>query len=414
MSESTLQYSERSDSGVTYPAGFAAGSARAELKTTGDDVAVIVSLRPAACAGVFTTNVVRASCVMHSERVARSGTARAVVCNAGNANACNGPQGAADTAQMAKLTAEALGLTAYEVFVASTGVIGHPMPMEKLHAGIPAAAISARRGPDADACVAAAIMTTDLVPKQRAAECKSEHWTGAIRIGGVCKGSGMIGPTLGPPHATMLCFLTTDAAISASALQSALNRATAGSFNRITVDGDTSTNDMVLALANGATEVRIPDSGPGFDAFVQGLGLICLSLAKEVARDGEGATKLVEVKVCGAATEADAEQVGRTIALSPLVKTALFGNDPNWGRVLAAAGRAGVPFDPLRARVALGGICVYSGGCAVEFDEAEASAALKQKEVEVMVDLGDGSCEASIWTCDYSYDYIRINAEYHT
>lgn len=396
--------------GITFPEGFVAGGARGGLKTEGNDVALIVCDGPASVAGVFTTNRVHASCVRYSRAAVAQGKARAIVCNAGNANACNGEQGDLDTISTAEIVGRELGIAPQTVLVASTGVIGRPMPMAKLETGIVGAAQVLDRDAETDMQVARAIMTTDLRPKQIAVEVTSDEWSGPVRIGAVCKGSGMIAPNM----ATMLCFVTTDAAVPSPLLQDALGRAVTRTFNRVTVDTDTSTNDMVLALAAGSGPVSVQGPGPAFEDLCQALERACRYLAKEIARDGEGATKLVEVAVRGALTEEDAVQVARTVAESPLVKTALFGKDPNWGRILAAAGRAGVPFDPGATEAWLGDIVVFQNGCGAEFDALEAHEYLAAPEVKISLDLHCGQARASVWTCDYSYDYIRINAEYHT
>ncbi len=403
-------WQEDHERGITHPEGFAAGTVRCGLKTEGDDLALIVSDRPATAAGVFTTNQVKASCVTFSQSVLANGTARAILCNAGNANACNGERGLSDTERSAQMVSARLELHEGDVLIASTGIIGHPLPMNKLEDGIPGVAADLERSAVRDMEVARAIMTTDTRPKLIAATCKSDAWSGGIRIGGVCKGSGMIAPNM----ATMLCFLTTDAAVPTPLLQKALNHAVARTFNRITVDGDTSTNDMTLLLANGAGTAQIHTEGPAYDDFCEALERVCRHLAKEVARDGEGATKLVEVAVKGARSENDAERIARTIAESPLVKTALFGCDPNWGRIMMAAGRAGVAFDPALGEVRLGDLTVFRAGMGVTFDPKEASAYLSKREVRLVLDLHAGSAEATVWTCDLSYDYVRINAEYHT
>jgi glutamate N-acetyltransferase/amino-acid N-acetyltransferase len=396
--------------GVTHPEGFRAAAVRCALKTEGDDLALIVSDYEASVAGTFTTNQVKAACVRWTANVVQADRARAIVCNAGNANACNGPRGDEDNRRMAEIVADRLGLAPEQVLTASTGIIGHPLPVEKLEDGIPRAASALSNGPETDAKLARAIMTTDTRPKTFAATVRSAHWDGEVRMGGACKGSGMIAPNM----ATMLCFLTTDAEVSPPLLQQALRRAVDRTFNRMTVDGDTSTNDMTLLLASGASGVQIDADGPAFEDLVRALERLCLLLAREVARDGEGATKLVEVVVSGAADEASAVRIARTIAESPLVKTALFGNDPNWGRLLMAAGRAGVPFDQDRVEARIGDIPVCVEGRSVPFDAQAAHDTLKQPEVRVTVDLHAGDGEATFLTCDYSYDYIRINAEYHT
>lgn len=403
-------WKQTSDAGVTFPEGFVASGVRCGLKSEGPDLALIVCDGDAPVAGVFTTNLVQASCVRYSRRVVERGIGRAIVCNAGNANACNGPQGDRDTIQMAELTGRLLGIDPAHVLVASTGVIGHRLPMNLLEAGIPLAVDALDRNHGSDLQVAQAIMTTDLRRKMVAATCESDAWHGQVAIGGVCKGSGMIAPNM----ATMLCFLTTDAAVPSVLLQAALVHAVQRSFNRVTVDGDTSTNDMVLLLAGGSGPVDITEPGPALDDFAEALTRVCVHLAREVARDGEGATKLVEVAVHGAPDVASAERVAKTIAESPLVKTALFGCDPNWGRILAAAGRAGVAFDPQSATVAIGDTIVYRDGAACAFDRSAAHDYLAEPEVRIVVNLGAGAASAQVWTCDFSYDYVRINAEYHT
>lgn len=397
--------------GVTSPLGFRAASARCGLKSAGEDVALIVSDAPSAAAGVFTTNQVYAHCVGRGREVTARGEARAILVNAGNANACNGPHGAESDRRMAASAAALLGLPEEQVLTASTGVIGHPLPVERIEGAAPLLVSALSTGAEADARAAAAIMTTDLVPKLAAVEVDQPG--ARFRIGGICKGSGMIAPRLAPPHATMLCFLTTDAAIAPAPLRQALVEAVRVTFNRVTVDGDTSTNDMVLLLANGASGTHI-QSEEGFALFGAALTELCAYLARSVARDGEGATKLVEVHVRGAETEEDAERAARAIAESPLVKTALFGNDPNWGRILAAAGRSGASLCPETASVAVGPVTVYAGGERAQYSAEEARRAISGEEVRITLDLGRGASEATFWTCDLSYDYVRINAEYHT
>lgn len=398
------------DAGVTYPEGFVAAAVRCGLKSAGSDLALLVSDSVANVAGVFTTNRVQAACVQYSRRVVRSGTARAVLINAGNANACNGERGDQDNRTMAEWVSRHLHIAPDAVLTASTGIIGHLLPMEKLQAGIADAVANLDRDEHTDSNLAHAIMTTDTRPKFRAADADSDHWVAPIRFGGMCKGAGMIAPNM----ATMLAFITTDARLPAPLLQEALKRAVAHSFNSVTVDGDTSTNDMCLLLASGMGDGEISLSGPGFEDFVEALTRLCITLAKEIARDGEGATKLAEIVVRGAPTEIHAQTIAKTVAESPLVKTALFGNDPNWGRLLMAAGRAGVPFDPNRIDVHIGPHLVCSQGGSVEFDRDGAHDYLTGTEVQIVLDLNNGDEVATVWTCDYSYDYIKINAEYHT
>ncbi len=401
---------QEADAGVTYPEGFVAAGVRCGLKTQGEDLALLVSDSAASVAGVFTTNRVQAACVHYSRRVVRGGAARAIVVNAGNANACNGEQGEADNRALAEWVSRHLNVPPDVVLTASTGIIGHLMPMDLLKAGIEQAVGQLDRDEHTDARFTRAIMTTDTRPKLRAAEADSDQWVAPIRFGGTCKGSGMIAPNM----ATMLAFLTTDARLPQPLLQEALKRAVSATFNRVTVDGDTSTNDMCLLLASGLGGGEISRQGAAFEDFVEALTRLCTGLAKEIARDGEGATKLVEVTVRGAATEAGAHAVAKTVAESPLVKTALFGNDPNWGRLLMAAGRAGVPFDPNRIDASIGPHLVCSQGRSIEFERDAAHDYLKGSEVQILLDLNMGDETATVWTCDYSYDYIRINAEYHT
>jgi glutamate N-acetyltransferase/amino-acid N-acetyltransferase len=403
-------WKQEAEAGVTYPEGFVAAGVRCGLKTEGSDLALIVSESAASVAGVFTTNRVQASSVRYSRRVVRTGAARAILANAGNANACNGERGEHDTRQMAEIAARCLNIAPGEVLIASTGVIGHLMPMEKLEQGIPLAVEALDREGDTDMQVARAIMTTDTRPKLIAVTCDTDHWTGPLRLGGMCKGSGMIAPNM----ATMLAFLTTDARMPAPLLQKALSFAVERTFNRVTVDGDTSTNDMCLLMASGMGACQISREGAAYDDFCEALERVCRFLAREIARDGEGATKLVEILVRGAPTDEGATRIARTIAESPLVKTALFGCDPNWGRLLMAAGRAGVAFDPESVEVLLGDIVVCRDGQGVAFDEAAAREYLGESEVRIVVDLHVGEEQATVWTCDLSYDYVKINAEYHT
>jgi glutamate N-acetyltransferase/amino-acid N-acetyltransferase len=403
-------WKEAASAGVTFPEGFVASAARCGLKSAGDDIALLVSDSAASVAGVFTTNRVQAACVQYSRRVVRGGTARAVLVNAGNANACNGEQGEADNRTLAEWVSRRLNIAPDAVLTASTGIIGHPMPMDRIRPGVDAAVQELDRDAETDGRVARAIMTTDLRPKLFAVEADSNQWVAPVRFGGMCKGAGMIAPNM----ATMLAFLTTDARLPAPLLQEALNRAVAPSFNSVTIDGDTSTNDMCLLLASGMGQGEISRQSEGFEDFVEALTRVAIALARQIAADGEGATKLVEVIVRGAPTEAGAHQIAKTVAESPLVKTALFGCDPNWGRILMAAGRAGVAFDPAYVDVAIGPFQVFSAGAGQEFDRDGANRYLKSDEVQIVIDLNLGDEVATVFTCDYSYDYIKINAEYHT
>lgn len=403
-------WKERLECGVTFPEGFVAAGVRCGLKTIGDDLALLVCDTQATVAGVFTTNRVQAACVRYSRRVVKNGIARAVLINAGNANACNGEQGDQDNRTMAEWVSRHLNIAPDTVLTASTGIIGHLMPMEKLRAGIEAAVANLNRDAETDRQVSEAIMTTDTRPKRFAVECDSENWQSPVRFGGMCKGAGMIAPNM----ATMLAFITTDVRIPAPLLQEAVVRATAASFNSVTVDGDTSTNDMCIAMASGVGGAEILAPGDSFEDFVEALTKVGISLAKEIARDGEGATKLAEIVVTGATSVENAHQIARSIAESPLVKTALFGNDPNWGRVMMAAGKSGIPFDPDQADVKIGPHLVFHAGSSVNFDRIAAHEYLKNTEVQIVLDLNMGDVAATVWTCDYSYDYIKINAEYHT
>lgn len=393
--------------GVTAPMGFRAAGLHCGIKRARPDLALIVSDVPAASAGVFTTNRVKAAPVLVSMEHLRSGRCRAVVVASGNANACTGPKGLEDARAMASVTGEALDIPPGEVVVASTGVIGVPMPIEKVCSGIRLAAAALHSG--GSRAAAEAILTTDRTVKEVAVE--GEIGGRPVRIGGIAKGSGMIHPNM----ATMLAFVTTDAAITPGMLRRALVRSVERSFNMITVDGDTSTNDMAVTLASGlAGNPTITSEGPGFDAFAEGLDYVTGRLARMIVEDGEGATRVIRVEVHGARTEEDARQIARTIASSNLVKTAVFGADPNWGRVLAAAGRAGVEFDASLADVFIGDVLVARAGAAVEFDEARARGALASREVLIAVDLHAGFESACAYTCDLTYEYVRINASYRT
>jgi glutamate N-acetyltransferase/amino-acid N-acetyltransferase len=401
------------NSGVTKALGFRAAGVSAGIKKhsgQGDpplDLAVIVSDRPASAAAVFTTNRAQAAPVTVSRRNLEQshGTARAIVVNSGCANACTGDDGLAAAVEMGAETARLLGCPAEQVLVASTGVIGVSLPIDKLRAALPRA-IGAL-GTDQGAAAARAIMTTDPFPKESSAHVIAPGTS--IAVGGMCKGSGMIEPML----ATMLAFLTTDAAISPALLDRAVREAVDETFNAITVDGECSTNDSVIVLANGASGVSIEDE-TSYALFTDALKSVCRELALGIVRGGEGATKLVRVNVTGAATAAEARRAAKAIANSPLVKTAVHGADPNWGRLIAVAGRAQVAFELSRASVSIGSIVLFANG--QPYDEAAPRAAehLQGKEVELTVDLGAGNGSSVVWTCDLSAEYVRINADYRT
>lgn len=383
---------------LALPRGFSWGGARCGLKNRRNDVGVLLSDRPAILAGALTTNQVRAACVDLCRTRLDLGVARAVVVNSGNANCCTGEQGARDAARTAFLAAEALGLEPDDVAVSSTGVIGHLLDMSKLERGVRMAvhALGDDPGPFKEA-----ILTTDLVEKEAGARIEG---TSAV-VYGVAKGSGMIAPNM----ATMLVYIATDADAEGLDLPTMVRRLADRTFNRMSVDTDTSTNDTLLVMANGASGER-PPAG----VLEAALHDVMLSLAKQVARDGEGATKLVEVTVAGGG---DPLKVARAIADSPLVKTAMFGCDPNWGRVMMAAGKAGVPFRAADARLELGAsgewFTLFEDGGPAAFDVHAVSAALKADRVEILLTLGDGPRE-TVYTCDLGYGYVRINAEYHT
>jgi glutamate N-acetyltransferase/amino-acid N-acetyltransferase len=392
--------------GVTAPCGFEASGVRCGIKRSGSDLALIYSVAPAAAAGVFTTNRFQAAPVLVTkDRVGRD-PVHGLIVNSGNANACTGAKGYRDAVHMADLTADALGVPRRSVLVCSTGVIGRPLPMTKLAAGINKAA--AALGPEGGDDAAAAILTTDTHPKSIAVEFELDGRP--VRIGGMAKGAGMIAPNM----ATMLAFMTTDATVSSGLLQSRLSGAVGRSFNRITVDGDTSTNDTVLLLANRQAEAARITPQHGLSRFQEALDYVAVHLAREIVSDGEGATRTIEVRVRGAATDSDARKVARTIAESPLVKTAIAGGDPNWGRVLAAAGRAGVRFRPELVDLNLGKVQVVRGGAVCSYRTSAARSAATAREVLITLDLNAGSHEAIMWTCDLTEDYVRINAEYHT
>lgn len=393
--------------GVTAPQGFRAAGVACGLKKNGNrDLMLLVADRACSAAGVFTRNVVKAAPVLYCSKIVKTGRAQAMVINAGIANAVTGEEGMRRCEQMAAEVAAATGLEKELVLVGSTGVIGRQLPMEKISAGIAEAARAL--SPDGGHDAALAIMTTDTRPKEVAVQFETS--AGPVRIGGMAKGSGMIAPNM----ATMLSVITTDARVDPDTLQSALANAVERSFNRVTVDGDTSTNDTVVLLASGVTGVRLDQGTQDFARFAQALNQVTRRLAKAIARDGEGATKLVEIRVTGAPDHAAASRIAMTIANSPLVKTALFGNDPNWGRILAAAGRAGVSFNPNAVSLDLAGIPVVRDGAPMEFDHAAASAALKTDEVVIDLTLAEGEGRTVAWTCDFSYDYVRINADYTT
>ena len=394
--------------GVTYPKGFQAAGVKAGIKKSGNlDVAVIYTEKKAAVAGTFTKNAVAAAPVHVSKTVVATHTAHAIVANAGCANACTGAQGEADAAAMQKIAADALGCTSADVIVGSTGIIGQLLPMDKVEQGIHAAvkALSADGSVDAGN----AIITTDTYSKAGATSVMIGGKE--VRFGIIAKGSGMIRPDM----ATVLCFITTDADIDGVLLQDALSEVIEHSLNMISIDGDMSTNDMAIVLANGAAgNPKITEKNADYETFKETLLALCQGISEKIAADGEGATKFITVHVKGAASFADAKTVGMSVANSPLVKTAFFGEDPNWGRVICAVGYAGVPMDPNHTTVKFGDIPVYVDGMGASYDADALRAVMTAHDIVVEIDLKDGTEEAKVWTCDFSYEYVKINGEYHT
>jgi glutamate N-acetyltransferase / amino-acid N-acetyltransferase len=399
--------SEAFDGGITVPEGFRAAGVSCGIKAKGPDLALIVSDTLASAAGVFTVNRAQAAPVSVSRRniTASGGRARAIVVNSGCANACTGIDGMRHAEAMAARTASSIGCGLSEVLVASTGVIGVKLDMEKVNGGIASAVAALTRDGGSEA--ARAIMTTDPFPKAASAQIASA--VGTFRVGGMAKGSGMIEPNM----ATMLGFITTDAAVDPGLLQRALKAVVDDTFNAISVDGECSTNDCVLALANGASGVQLREAD--YAILADALRQVCEPLAVGIVRGGEGATKLVKVRVTGAASNDEARRAARAIANSPLVKTAIHGGDPNWGRLVAVAGRSGSDFVLDSAAVRIGPIELFSAGTPHDERAPQAAEYLKGNDLVVAVDMGTGGTGTSqMWTCDLSAEYVRINAEYRT
>ncbi len=410
--------------GVTSAKGFKAAGIHAGFRANPNrlDLALVVADEPCAAAGVFTQNVFCAAPVRYCKHILGAeeqegsyGCARAVVVNSGNANAATGEAGREAAFEAARLTAEAIGCPSNEVLVASTGVIGVPLPLEPYREGLPQIArlLSAEGGADA----ARAIMTTDTCSKEAACSFSGETvgYEGCrFTVGGMAKGSGMIMPDM----ATMIAVITTDAPVKPYDLRQALKRVADISFNKVTVDSDTSTNDTCIALASGAAApagaAPFEPGSPAFELFEIALTKVCTRLAKAMVRDGEGATKLVNVTVAGARTESDADAAARTVANSPLVKTAIAGHDANWGRIAAALGRSGAQFNQEDVNISILGIPVCQGGLALPFDEEEALRRFEDPEISIQVDLGAGTARTTLWTCDLTHDYISINGDYRT
>lgn len=392
--------------GVTTAAGFKAGGVKSGIKATGKhDLALLYSEQPCSAAGTFTTNAIRASSVDWCEQILPSDKIHAIICNSGCANACTGDKGREDTETMARLVADTLGISQKSVMVASTGVIGKPLPLQKIDASLPT--LSQQLSKDGGKDFSIAIMTTDLVEKQSAVKVECEK--GTYFIGGCTKGSGMIQPNM----ATMLGFITSDVSVAPDLLNKIVKETVNRTFNNLTVDGDTSTNDMVLVLANGASGVSL-SSESDLQIFESALYTVCNDLCKQIAADGEGATKRVEISVHGAKSESDAKKAAKAVANSNLTKCALFGNDPNWGRIACAVGYSGAEFSKEKMTILLCGVPVFKNLQPVSFDEKEIHNLLKSKVVPIDIDLGIGDAVAIAHTCDFSYDYVKINAEYRT
>ncbi len=396
------------EGGVTAPKGFmASGTACGIKKDRKKDLALIASEGTAAASGVFTTNTVKGHSLQVTLEHIKNGYAQAIVINSGNANACVGEQGYKDALEMASLTAQLLHCEPEDVLVGSTGIIGTQLNMANVRSGIrdAAATLSTDGGHSAEE----AIMTTDLIAKEIAVELEIQGES--VRIGGMAKGSGMIHPNM----ATLIGIISTDINISRGLLDKALKDTVKYTFNRVSVDGDTSVCDMVIILANGeADNAGIVKEDAEYEKFVSALALVCTSLSRMIAKDGEGATKLIEVNLEGAANEEDAYKAASAIAKSPLVKTAIYGEDANWGRIITAAGYSGAEFDPNLTDIFIGDLMVCRNGAAVEFDEEKAKKLLKANEVKIKVNLKRGNFSDRIWTCDFSCDYVKINGSYRS
>ena len=403
---------------VTYPRGFRAGTAACGIKafTAGasaipsgqkDDLCVIHSAHPCDAGGVFTTNKVKSAPVVIDQLHLQRNRVQAVTINSGNANACTGAQGFRDALLMAKLSADRLDLDPEQVLVSSTGVIGRYLPMDAIKSGI--ADACGRLSPDSGTAAARAIMTTDTVPKTAQRDLEVGGVT--VRLGGMCKGSGMIHPNM----ATMLAYITTDAAVEPGLMGKLVRSVADRSFNQVTVDGDSSTNDSFLVLANGAAgNEPIREGSAEADRLVAALEEVARELARDIARDGEGATKLITVRVVDAMSDADARTAARAVAASSLVKTAVHGGDPNWGRIVCALGYSGAELALDRLHLSVGGLVVFERGAGVEVDLAAVRRAFEQPEIEIVATLGLGTGSAEAWGCDLSEEYVRINADYTT
>lgn len=395
---------------VVAPKGFLAGAAYCGIKTIKDslDVGVIYSERPAAGAALFTTNQIYAAPVKYSRNVVQKGKVRAFVINSGNANACTGEQGSKNAVEMAHIAARCLKISEDEILVASTGIIGRQLPMDKIAEGIQKATASVGNTREHGNAMARAIMTTDTRQKDIAVRLKIHNRD--VTIGGITKGAGMIAPNM----ATTLCFLTSDISIPAPLLNECLKKSVESSFNRITIDGHMSTNDTIAIMANGASGVSVSYQNADLEKFQEGLDYVTKYLAHAIVKDGEGATKFVQIDVVDARLRSDAARIARSIADSPLVKTALNGEDPNWGRIVSAAGYAGVELDESKTNLYINNILIFAKGMPTQCDLEVLSTSMKSKDIHIRLELGLGAHSDTVWTCDLSHEYVTINAEYHT
>lgn len=396
------------DGNINAPNGFESAGVACGVKLSNKtDLALIYSGVECSAAAVFTSNKVQAAPVTVSKKQITSKTSQAIVINSGNANACTGEKGIIDAWEMVNHTANELKINKENVLVASTGIIGYPLQMTKIKKGITDATKIKSSNPSTSA--AKAILTTDISIKELAVEINTSY--GKVKIGGIAKGSGMIAPNLSLPHATMIGVITSDVEISKSNLSELLSNASDNSFNMISVDGCESTNDCVFALANGISKVNYLDIKKDFDEAFE---FICKELAKKIAADGEGATKLIEVNITGAKNIIEAKSVAKKIIQSDLVKSAIFGNDPNWGRIIAAAGSANIELNEEKLTLKLQDNILFKDGSSVKYKKSEISNLMESKSVSIELDLGVGVGKATAWGCDLTYDYVRINAEYST
>lgn len=411
MKEHVPEYlQELPSGGIVTPKEFHASGTYCGIKTAKGnlDLGIIFSKIPATGAALFTTNKICAAPVLLGRKNIRGGKLRAVVVNSGNANACTGEHGYKDAEEMALITSKLLAIPPEEILVSSTGIIGKHLPMDKISAGIQQASASLGNTPAHGRSITQAIMTTDTRPKSIAIKIKTQGKE--VFIGGISKGAGMISPNL----ATMLCFLTTDAKISADLLHTCLVHSAEQSFNRITIDGHMSTNDTAAIMANGASGVEVTSDGAELSLFQKGLDYVTGWLAKAIILDGEGATKFIQILVTGAKSPNDATKTARTIGDSPLVKTAMHGSDPNWGRIVSAAGYAGVELDEANTTLHINDVLVYEKGMPASFDYAALKTSMQARDIFIHLQIGTGDYSDTIWTCDLSKEYVSINADYHT